>query len=258
MNQLLYNIMEMIDIFNDVLTTERRPSLEIGPNKSESEPNITLNFSKMSFYVNPTYFGGEEAKPYTVSSKYIPKKKHKRRKSAESAELTQLLALAEIRFLNNVNKIKEAITSNKKIHLMCIINFIKTIYPIIKRLKVLIKKTYWYKWICINRESNSNRPASLAFKLWSFLTLWKKITKRNKMRTFIIFKERGIIYELGIQYYGIDSISRKKLSKYVPPFNKEHSNKARLEKILENSSKNSDGNLLQILKEKKKNRSYFK
>ena len=137
--------MEMMDIFNDVLTTERRRSQEFGSEKSEIESDNALNFSKMSFYINPTYSAGQDAKPYTVSSKYIHKKKQRERKSTHSIELTELLALAEIRFLSNVEQLKQAIVVNKKIYLLRIVNFVIKITPIIEILQKMIKKTYWYK-----------------------------------------------------------------------------------------------------------------
>ena len=245
----------MMDIFNDVLTTERRLSHEKGFQKSENESDNTQNFSQMNFFVNPTYSAGKDAKPYTTSSKYIKKKRKRERKSAHATELTQLLALAEIRFLDSVNKIKEAIVMNKKIHLIRIISFIRSIYPIVKRVSTLVKKTYLYKWICIHRESNLNRKPSLAFKLWSFTILWKKITKRNKIRALILFRERGIIYEFGIQYYGIDSISKKKLSRFVPPFRKEEANKLKLEKLVAPIEKTNS--IVRALKNTKIEKSYF-
>ena len=137
--------MEKMDIFNDVLTSERRPSQEVGYNKSENEPENALNFSRMSFYINPAYSASENAKPYTISSKYIQKKRNRTRKSSHCIELTQLLALSEIRFLDSVNKIKQAIIFNKKIHLIQIIHFIQSVYPIITRTQKMLKKKYWYK-----------------------------------------------------------------------------------------------------------------
>ncbi|OMJ65796.1 hypothetical protein SteCoe_37604 [Stentor coeruleus] len=248
--------METMDIFNDVLTTDRRQSQDIISGKPVIESDNALNFSKMSFFMNPTYSVAGDSKPYTVSSQYIQKKKAQQRKPSYIMELTELLALAEIRYLDNTNKLKEAIVSNRKFYTMRIVHFIRLVYPLIKRLQVLIAKTYWYKWISTHRESNLNRPISKAFILWSFSLLWKKINKRNKMRALISFKERGIIYQFGIQYYGIDSISKKKLSKFLPPFKKEENNKTKLEKIA--SSKTPAGISLKILKEDKKERYYFK
>lgn len=247
----------MMDIFHDVLTSERRLSQELGYQKTEHDGETKLDISKMNFFVNPTYSAGNDAKPYTVSSKYIQKKSNRVRKSAHTSELTELLALSEIRFISNVNQIKQAIVMNRKIHLIRIIHFIRSIYPIVKRMAKLLKKTYYHKWVCVHRESNPFRSPPKAFILWSFAIMWKKITKRNKLRALISFKERSIIHKFGIQYYGIDSISKKKLSKFVPPFRKEEPNKSKLDSlVLPGDSKSKS--ILQILKSSKNEKSYFR
>ena len=65
------------------------------------------------------------------------------------------------------------------------------------------------------------------------------------------------MYEFGIQYYGIDSISNKKLSRYLPPFKIEEPNQKRLEKIAA-SDKSAKSSILQVLKEPKREKYYFK
>lgn len=50
-----------------------------------------------------------------------------------------------------------------------------------------------------------------------------------------MFKERGILYELQLQYYGMDSKTRHKMSRYVPPPKKSESNLEKLEKMSKRS-----------------------
>ncbi|OMJ66117.1 hypothetical protein SteCoe_37152 [Stentor coeruleus] len=245
--------METIDIFNDVLTTDYRQSQDITVEKVGIDHENDLNNSRMSFFINPAYSASGDIKPYTISSNYMQKKKNHTTKSSYITELTELLAMAEIRYLDSTYKIKEAIILNRKIYTMRIVNFIIKIYPIIKHLQFLIFKTYWYKWISVHRESNPNRLKSNAFIIWSFSLLWKKINKRILLKAFLLYKERGILYQFGIQYYGIDSISRQKLSKFIPPLIKEESNKNKLDKIVANR-----GIIGKSLRDMKKNRYYFK
>lgn len=248
--------METIDIFNDVLTTDYRQSQDIAIEKVDVDHENDLNNSKMSFFINPAYSAAGDVKPYTISSHYMQKKKKNNNKPSYITELTELLAMAEIRYLDCTCKIKEAIILNRKLYTMRVVHFIIKIYPIIKRLKFLIFKTYWYKWISVHRESNFIRPKSKSFIIWSFSLLWKKINKRILLKAFLLYKERGILYQFGIQYYGIDSFSRQKLSKFIPPLIKEESNKNKLDKIVANRKfKEIIG---KSLKDVKKERYYFK
>jgi hypothetical protein len=244
--------MEAIDIFNDVLTTDRRQSQEVHVNKEGKEPDNTLNISRMSFFVNPTYSAGLDSKPYTVSSQYMKKKRRQGKKSDYVQELTHLLALAEIRYLGSVGKLKAAICANKKLYLMQLVNLIKKAYPVISKMQKLLKKIYLHRWVCRAKEMGAETGFSKTFKIWAFFMHWMKINKRNQLRALLTFKERGMIHDFAIQYYGIDSISKKKLSKFVPPHKKEEPNKHRLERLNISPSKQNP------FKVSKESRIYFK
>lgn len=239
--------MDLMDIFNEVLTTDRRLSPGLNEKKEEGmqkyEDN-TLDISQINYFVNPVFASGKNSKPFIVSSEYKSRKKQSYKNSEYLDELKHLLALSEIRYIENVNKLKEAIVINKKLYYMKIINYIKRIYPALKKFRNLILKIYLYKWYSkfnepeINsfrylRKQREKKKAEVykRFKLRSLILVIDQINKVNTLKAFIIFRERGIMHEFGIQYYGVESIAKKKLNKFVLPHKKEDSIKVKLKKL---------------------------
>lgn len=239
--------MDLMDIFNEVLTTDRRLSPEQHEKTEQTDrknQDNTLDLSQINYFVNPVFASGQNSKPFIVSSQYKSRKKQPYKNSAYLDELKHLMALSEIRYIENVNKLKEAIKINKKLYFMKIINYIKRIYPALKKFRNLIIKIYLYKWHSKFNEPDIYsmryiRAPSLKkkaevyknFKLRSLLLVLNQIKKVNTLKAFIIFRERGIMHEFVIQYYGVESIAKKKLNKFILPHKKEESARMKLKKL---------------------------
>ncbi|CAG9328409.1 unnamed protein product [Blepharisma stoltei] len=220
-----------MDLFNDVLITARKTDEQV-IDSSEPEPDNTLDFSRMSFFINPAFNDGQMAKPYTHSAQYIPKKLKKSRvkKNAKTFELQQLLAISEIRYFEDTKKLQQAIVRNKSLQTVFLVAFLYKVYPFIKRSVMMVRRVYWNRWKGINAELGT-KPLPSTFKLRGFLNLWRKIMKNQLLRSFVMFKERGILSELQLQYYGIDSKLRYKISRYVPPPKSLNTNLEKLESM---------------------------
>jgi hypothetical protein len=232
--------MDLMDMFNEVLASDRRLSQEVYEQNEEKFQDKTLDISRISYYVNPIYAQGQISKPYIVSSQYQSRKKNPPKKSGYLEELKHLLALAEIRYLENATKLQSAILNSKTLYHLRLINYLKRVYPGIQNMQKMLLKIYLYKWRSKHKDlskslfSFENRKkfeVFQKFKLRSLLLLLEKIKKLNTLKAFISFKERGIINEFCVQYYGIESLSKKKLNKFLPPHSKEESNKVKMKKL---------------------------
>jgi hypothetical protein len=234
--------MDLMDMFNEVLASDRRLSQEIYEQNEQKYQDKTLDISRMSYYVNPTYAKGQTSKPHIVSSRYQPRKKQPSKKSGYLEELKHLLALAEIRYLENSNKLQEAIVVNKKLYYLKLVNYLTKIYPVIKNMQKLLTKIYLYKWHSkckepdfsyIRYKSDTRKKFEVyqKFKLRSLCLVLENIKKINTLKAFIAFRERGVINEFCVQYYGVESLAKKKLNKFMPPHVKEDSNKLKIRKL---------------------------
>lgn len=103
-----------MDLFNDVLITARKTDEQILDNAEESADK-TLDFSRMSFFINPAFIDVQTSKPFTQSAQYITKKPKKPRakRNAKIFELQQLLALSEIRYFEETKKLQQAIAKGQ-------------------------------------------------------------------------------------------------------------------------------------------------
>lgn len=199
---------ERKEIFNDVLNTTQRSTAELAV---DSTPDATLDLVTISFFNNPAY---SRTKPPQSNATYgVPRAKKREKKRAEEFEVQQLLALAELRYLEDIQKLQSAITRSKRMQTMALVGTLATLRPHIHSSFSILQRTYLLKWRHRVREAVRRDPHVRVVKLTYSLALLGQVSQRLLQKSFCIFYERGLT----------SAVRRRlqpramKLSKFVPP-----------------------------------------
>lgn len=202
-----------------MLNTTQRST---GP--ADQTTDLNGDLVAINFFHNPAY-----KRPKALDSALVLQKpKKKERRKAEVFQVERLLALAELRYLEDIRKLQTAILHNKHLFLTGLVGTIALIRPHFLRCQSTLQRTYLLKWREKAQETrefkyNPTRTVQLAYNLATI----SHVTQRLIQRTFLIFKERGMTADLLRKIQP----KRTKLSKFVPPETEKVTNERILREI---------------------------
>jgi len=148
------------------------------------------------------------------SALVLARPKRRERRKAEEFQVERLLALAELRYLEDVRKLQTAIGRNKRLWTVGLVGTVAKVRLRLTRCHPIVQRTFLLKWRDKVQELAGSKEArariiSLAYSL----RVLGQVTQRLVQRAFLIFQERGLTAALLRQVQP----EHTKLSKYVPP-----------------------------------------
>jgi hypothetical protein len=226
--------MEKFEFLGDVLVSTDRGTKSSKIEITDIDTDLSKDMMTIQFFRNPACNTHTLGKPLAQSAQIIkraPKRKNKSSAGQSEIPVKELLALAEVRYLEDVSKIQTAVKRNNIVQNIRVMMFLIKARPLVDLLVRMIQKHTFFKWKGLAHERSSKQIPCKSSKMISFFTLWIRIEKRKLMSAFVYFNERGMHVYMMKQCYVVEERYRNKMSLFVPPTPQIETNKDKLKKL---------------------------
>jgi hypothetical protein len=197
--------MDKVDFLQDTLTATQR-SIELS---QRDFPEDDRDVEGLQIFSNPAY----TQTPQTDRLEIVGPSKGKPKKNASEFDLQQLLALAELRYIEDSKLLLRGIAASKFKLAVSQTLFMLSLYPRIKQTLRLLALSYLYRWKCAAIDNHS-KTISRARVKGTAVSLLRLCHRRLLQKAFVIFRESCTTTAFIREIWGDRT---HKLSRFVAP-----------------------------------------
>mmetsp|Transcript_17429 Transcript_17429/g.31466 ORF Transcript_17429/g.31466 Transcript_17429/m.31466 type:complete len:276 (-) Transcript_17429:7861-8688(-) len=164
----------------------------------------------LQIFSNPAYSQAPQTDRIEIVG---PQPKRKNKKNTTAFDLKQLLALAELRYIEDTKLLLRGIAAGTKLQHLYMAMLLRLLYPRIKHSMRMLKMSHLYRWKCFAVD-NQSTTISRARAKGTAVSLLRLAHRRNLQKAFIMFRESCTSTAFIREIWGDRD---HKLARYIPP-----------------------------------------